>query len=307
VKQPKTTVKKSAISVLHKRPDPQAYRTARRDVQDDVSSSVSSHDKSPANYSTPRTTDSATRKRAEHTQMYDDQSIPSVPLRLYKQQIKDDSRTGDSKFMGDAIKRYKLQENLSSTQFLEDPNLPRRHGLFVKKSGGHSTSKPRNDAATTIVVDDSDENIAYDLSPGELKRLKASQMNTSFQSAVPSSPPEPNKIKSEPLPYEITSRITMLVSATSQQDMAPVTVNLGTYKGQNFFDFLAEECELGSKSKDVTAISATYMWDKKRHRFRKHKLETDWESFLAKLRETFAKQTAIAEDYEVEMLLHVGS
>ena len=116
------------------------------------------------------------------------------------------------------------------------------------------------------------------------------------------------EIKAEPLSNDITSKTALMVVASSQQDMAPVTVKLDTYTGSGFFEFLAEECELGNLSKKVTAISATYTWDKRKHRFRKDRLDVDWAAFCERLREAFDKNPDFAKHgCEVELLLHVAA
>ena len=117
------------------------------------------------------------------------------------------------------------------------------------------------------------------------------------------------EIKTEPLSNDITSKTALMVIASSQQGMAPVTVKLDTYTGAgNLFEFLAQECELGNLSKKVTAISATYTWDKRKHRFRKDRLDVDWAAFCDRLREAFDKNPDFAmHGCEVEMLLHVAA
>ena len=115
-------------------------------------------------------------------------------------------------------------------------------------------------------------------------------------------------VQTEPLSIEITSKTVLMVSASSQQDMAPVTVKLDTYTGSGFFKFLAEECELGHLAKKVTAISATYMWDMRKHRIRRERMDVDWATFCDRLRQAFDKNPDFFKyGCEVELLLHVAA
>ena len=108
------------------------------------------------------------------------------------------------------------------------------------------------------------------------------------------------------LSYDVTSGTKLKVIASSQQNMAPVTVRLTSYKPEdNLFDFLAAECELGPKVK-VTAVSATYSWEQTPHRLRKHRLDEDWEVFCDTLRQAWERLPDPTKGgLEVTMLLHV--
>ena len=115
------------------------------------------------------------------------------------------------------------------------------------------------------------------------------------------------KIKVETFPANIAVGTTLMVTASCQQDMAPVTVKLSECKPLgNLFDFLAEECGLGPRSKKVVAISATYGWNKRQHRIRGYRFETDLATFTAALRDAWDSDPGVAKrGCEIAMLLHV--
>ena len=117
----------------------------------------------------------------------------------------------------------------------------------------------------------------------------------------------PVHVKLELLSPDISSNIKLKVIASSQQTMAPATVRLSAYHpAHNLFDFLAAECELGSKAKKVTAVSATYSWNHSPHRLRKHKIDEDWKEFCNDLRSAWdGFADSVKSGLEVTMLLHV--
>ena len=117
------------------------------------------------------------------------------------------------------------------------------------------------------------------------------------------------KVKTEHLSSEIMSKTILSVTATSQQDMGPVTVKLECFTGfPSFFDFLAEECILNDLTDEITAITATYTWSGRKHRFRKERFDVDWEAFCAELKDAFGKNPAFArQGCNVDMLLHVAA
>lgn len=115
------------------------------------------------------------------------------------------------------------------------------------------------------------------------------------------------KIKVEALPGSIATGTTLMVTASCQQDMAPITVKLSGCKPlENLFDFLAEECGLGPRSKKVVAISVTYGWNKRQHRIRGYRFETDLATFTTALRDGWDSDPGVAKrGCEIAMLLHV--
>lgn len=98
-----------------------------------------------------------------------------------------------------------------------------------------------------------------------------------------------------------------MVTASCQLDMAPVTVKLSACQPlQDLFAFLAEECRLGSRTKNVVAISATYGWNKRQHRIRAYRLDTDLATFSSALRDAWDSDLGLAKQgCEIAMLLHV--
>ena len=124
-------------------------------------------------------------------------------------------------------------------------------------------------------------------------------------------PDEPDsrqtKIKAEALPDNITAATTLMVTASCQREMAPVTVKLsGCNPLKSLFDFLAEECGLGPRSRKVVAISATYGWNKRQHRIRGYRFDTDLATFTAALRDAWDSDPGVAKrGCEIAMLLHV--
>jgi len=128
--------------------------------------------------------------------------------------------------------------------------------------------------------------------------------NAAHNAHLNAPPNPPTAPKTEILPLAISTKISLIVTASTQQTLAPVTVSLADYTSThsdfyNFFDFLAQECELGDRAEDVTAISATYTWNGRKHRFRRAKMEVDGRTFVEHVR-------GAVEGAEVEMLLHVG-
>lgn len=135
--------------------------------------------------------------------------------------------------------------------------------------------------------------------------------------AVPKTVPNasanpPAAPKTEILPLAIATKISLIVIASTQQTLAPVTVSLAEYTSahsdfNNFFEFLAQECELGDLATDVTAISATYTWNGRKHRLRRGKVEADGRTFVEHVKGAFEGGEGVVGRGEVEMLLHVGA
>ena len=182
-------------------------------------------------------------------------------------------------------------------------------GLFTSSMTGNGGRRPnrRQDAAEHAHQDDSIVELSDDPESPEINHQLSrntglnNPMNNKFLVEV--------KIKAEQLSSEIMSKTTLLVTATNLQDMAPVTVKLECYKGfSSFLDFLAEECVLGDLSSKVTDASATYTWNGRKHRFRRERLDVDWQAFCNGLRDAFQRNPTFAKQgCEVGMLLHVAA
>ncbi|MCJ1479059.1 hypothetical protein MMC13_007743 [Lambiella insularis] len=175
--------------------------------------------------------------------------------------------------------------------------------------GNHKRSTPSH-AATPIA----DEVVDLDrvIVPGRTSLDAEASLFESNGPGVPT-PAAQRKIaelniETKQLPSLIEENIVLKVTASSQLEMAPVTVKLVSYKAsENFFDFLAAECELEGLAKSVTAISATYTWNYRKHRFRKNRLDVDWIAFCDQLKDAFRKYPDLYTrgGCEIEMLLHV--
>ncbi|MCJ1394070.1 hypothetical protein MMC18_006948 [Xylographa bjoerkii] len=182
-------------------------------------------------------------------------------------------------------------------------------GLFTSSMAGNGGRRPnrRSKVAETTVQDDTIITLSDDLESAEVTHH--SSLSAGLGAPISNKSEAEVKIKAEQLSSDIMSKTTLLVTATNLQDMAPVTVKLECYKGfPSFLGFLAEECVLGDLSSKVTDASATYTWNGRKHRFRKERLDVDWQAFCNELREAFQKNpTFTKQGCEVGMLLHVAA
>ncbi|MCJ1380304.1 hypothetical protein MMC17_003407 [Xylographa soralifera] len=180
-------------------------------------------------------------------------------------------------------------------------------GLFTSSMAGNGGRRPNRRLTAAEHAHQDDAVIALSDEPESAEITHQSSRNTGLNTPISNKFEAEVKIKAEQLSNEIMSKTTLLVTATNLQDMAPVTVKLECYKGfSSFLDFLSEECVLGDLSNKVTDASATYTWNGRKHRFRKERLDVDWQAFCNELRDAFQKNpTFIKLGCEVGMLLHV--
>ncbi|MCJ1242878.1 hypothetical protein MMC30_000074 [Trapelia coarctata] len=188
----------------------------------------------------------------------------------------------------------------------------RRRGLFA--SGAVETRNSRasrriSQPSPTLTNPDHD---SPDYAPHNAPRAASRTAPRDAAHETTQSPPaEPKTPKTEMLSNDISGNVFLLVIASNQQHLGPVTVNLNDYTSAHegfdgFFDFLAKECELGDRSENVTAVSATYLWSGRKHRFRKDKVGMDGKMFFDHITRGFGDHSEFAKTgCEVEMLLHV--
>ncbi|KAL9120469.1 MAG: hypothetical protein Q9187_002979 [Circinaria calcarea] len=196
----------------------------------------------------------------------------------------------------------------------------RPQSIMKEPKATHSKTRlTRNSVKTPITLDESthqEENTCmiideatFNNSPSVSARLPASEdcVSTVVKLDKDETDSRQVKIKTEALSDNITAGTTLMVTASCQQDMAPVTVKLSACKPlQDLFAFLAEECGLGPRTKNVVAISATYGWNKRQHRIRGYRFDTDLTTFSSALRDAWDSDPGVAKrGCEIAMLLHV--
>ncbi|MCJ1414318.1 hypothetical protein MMC32_000644 [Xylographa parallela] len=182
-------------------------------------------------------------------------------------------------------------------------------GLFTSSMTGNGGRRRNRRPAAGEHAHQDDTIIELSDEAESAEVIYQSSRNTGLTTPISNKSETKVKIKAEQLSSQIMSKTTLLVMATHLQDMAPVTVKLECFKGfANFLDFLAEECVLGNLSSKVTDVSATYTWNGRKHRFRKERLDVDWQAFCNELRDAFQKNPTFAQQgCEVGMLLHVAA
>ncbi|KAL9120844.1 MAG: hypothetical protein Q9187_002603 [Circinaria calcarea] len=186
------------------------------------------------------------------------------------------------------------------------------------KASGHRARTTRNSMQTSfnpdestyqentcMIVDQATFNDSSSVSAG----LPASdnRVSTIVKFLEDTTDSQQARIEAEALSEIITVGTTLMVTASCQQDMAPVTVKLSACKSlQDLFIFLAEECGLGPRTKDIVAISVTYGWNKRQHRIRGYRFDVDLATFSSALRDAWDSDPGVAKrGCEVAMLLHV--
>ena len=182
-------------------------------------------------------------------------------------------------------------------------------GLFTSSMTGNGGRRRNRRPAAGEHAHQDDTIIELSDEAESAEVIYQSSRNTGLTTPISNKSETKVKMKAEQLSSQIMSKTTLLVMATHLQDMAPVTVKLECFKGfANFLDFLAEECVLGNLSSKVTDVSATYTWNGRKHRFRKERLDVDWQAFCNELRDAFQKNPTFAQQgCEVGMLLHVAA
>ena len=203
-------------------------------------------------------------------------------------------------------------------EVMEGPYNPKRSrvkkpgGLFAPRALETRTRVSRRLSHASPTLSDPGYDSARDAPHNASGAVSLTATRDSTHNATRSPADEPKTPKTEQLPNDISSKVFLVVIASNQQNLAPVTVTLdhytSTHKGfHNFVEFLAQECELGDLSKDVTGISATYTWSGRRHRLRKDKMDADGNIFLDHIVVAFEEHAGFAKKRcEVEMLLHVA-
>lgn len=173
---------------------------------------------------------------------------------------------------------------------------------------GHFTPS----SAAILISDEVDDDDNVVLSNTSFSNVDPRHMSDGEGTFTPFSqlPKAGPKVKTEQLSSEIKKNTVLCVIASNQQDMAPVSVRLDCYHAsENLIDFLAAECELEILANSVTAVSATYTWDNdKKLRLRRSRLDIDWTTFCAQLRDAYVKHPEFyTRGCEVGMLLHIAA
>lgn len=193
-----------------------------------------------------------------------------------------------------------------------------RRGLFI--AAAIATRKPRASrripGLSPTLSDpayDAAHDAPFEAAHGTFHNSAQDTAHDTVPKTVPNAYPNPPAApKTEILPLALATKISLIIIASTQQTLAPVTVSLAEYTSthsdfNNFVEFLAQECELGDLATDVTAISATYTWNGRKHRLRRGKVEADGRTFVEHVKGAFEGLEGVVERAEVEMLLHVGA
>lgn len=243
---------------------------------------------------TPPVRASSRRKRKRKTLVADERDEPYEPRRSNRSNAK--KRRGLFTSAGVEMRKRRLSRKISRlSPTLTDPAYD-----YADDAAHHADS-----GAT--------HNAAHNAAPGAAYDPAHDPAHDAVPKTVSNASPNPPAApKTEILPLAIATKISLIVIASTQQTLAPVTVSLAEYTSahsdfNNFFEFLAQECELGDLATDVTAISATYTWNGRKHRLRRGKVEADGRTFVEHVRGAFEGGEGDAGKGEVEMLLHVGS
>jgi len=207
------------------------------------------------------------------------------------------------------------QRNISYEEEEVEPHHSRRskakkrRGFFTSGAVAARKSRAPLRSEPSPILTDPDHDSTHE-TPRDA--LSASAQDTAQETACTPLVAEPKTPLSPSLPTDISSKVFLVVIASNQQTLAPVTVNLNTYTSahegfRHFIEFLAQECELGDLSKNVAGISATYTWSGRRHRLRKDKIEADGNVFFDHVAGAFEEHAEFAKKgCEVEMMLHVA-
>ena len=110
------------------------------------------------------------------------------------------------------------------------------------------------------------------------------------------------------MPVHIIAGTRLIVSASSQPDLAPANIRFPICGDINsLFAKLGYECDLGPEIVNkISNISVTYTWSGDQHRLRKGKKE-DFDLFREILRKAWERNTArFADGCKINMLLHVN-
>ena len=122
------------------------------------------------------------------------------------------------------------------------------------------------------------------------------------------SPLTPATDSGSDMPVHIIAGTRLVVSASSQPDLAPVNIRFAVCGDINsLFAKLGYECDLGRETVNkISNISATYTWSGDRHRLRKGN-EEDFDLFREILRTAWERNAArFADGCKINMLLHVN-
>ena len=208
-----------------------------------------------------------------------------------------------------AKNRYSIETRASHSQRMAtDSSTPRRSARLstIPRHKTNFASSSNVPAAASDADSQSDDEPIEIEDPKYILQPQLKANNGKIRSNFNKGSQKQTHFKVESLSPDVLSHIKLKVIASNQQNMAPITVRLSAYNpADNLFEFLAAECELGSKTK-VTAVSATYSWNHSAHRLRKHKFDEDWKEFCDDLRSAWG---GLSDPWEsglgIAMMLHV--